>query len=45
MKIIFDEMFIRENYLLFVVASIITILMILVICYFGIKEIKKNVRK
>ncbi len=45
MKIIFDELFIRDNYLLFVVASIITILMILVICYLGVKEIKKNVHK
>ena len=41
MKVYFEEYFIRENPTLFVVSAIITILIIIVIFYLGVKNVNK----
>lgn len=45
MKIIFNYGFIRSDLFLFIVSTIITIFLIGLIIYLGVKEIKKDVDK
>ena len=41
MKMCFEEFFIKENPTLFVVGTIITILMIIIVFYLGVKNVNK----